>query len=314
MAHKVETMAYAGQVPWHGLGKKVPADLTPRQMLKAAQLDWKVVKVPATISNPVTMQEEETGHAALVRSSDGKQLDVVTDAWNPVQNQEAFDFFHEFVMAGDMEMHTAGSLKGGQIVWCLAKVKETFELFRGDQVENYLLFTNPHRFGHALDVRMTPIRVVCWNTLTLSLSKHADKMITLNHRKKFDPEEAKKLLGIAHVKFADYREIAKFLGSKKYTQDTLVSYFNEVFPLTSNRGGKKEMSRHAQAAIETVEKQPGANFAKGSWWQAFNAVTYMADHELGQNDDSRLVSSWYGTNRGRKLEALTKAKEYADAS
>ncbi|NBQ98794.1 MAG: DUF932 domain-containing protein, partial [Microbacteriaceae bacterium] len=132
MAHMVETMAYAGNVPWHGLGKKVPHDLSPEQMLEAAQLDWTVQKVPAFAN--VEDQNVNIGWSALVRSSDNRILDVVSNDWNPVQNSEAFQFFHEYCEAGDMEMHTAGSLRDGQIVWALAKVNESFELFKGDRV------------------------------------------------------------------------------------------------------------------------------------------------------------------------------------
>jgi phage/plasmid-like protein (TIGR03299 family) len=174
MAHMIESvdgkaqMAYAGDTPWHGLGTKVPNDLTPLQMLEAAGLNWSVEKVPAYAK--VGGKNVAIGQSALVRSFDEKILDVVSDDWNPVQNEEAFDFFNDFVAAGDMEMHTAGSLRDGQIVWSLAKIKESFELFKGDQIDSYLLFSNFHKYGYSTDVRFTPIRVVCKNTLSLSLN------------------------------------------------------------------------------------------------------------------------------------------------
>ena len=174
MAHNVETMAYAGEVPWHGLGKQVPSDLSPEQMLKAAELDWTVEKVPAFAT--IAGKKQNVGWSALVRSSDDRILDVVSDEWNPIQNHEAFNFFEEYCRAGDMDMHTAGSLRNGQIVWALAKVKESFELFKGDQVDSYLLFTNPHRFGQCIDIRFTPIRVVCNNTLTLALDRKSTRL------------------------------------------------------------------------------------------------------------------------------------------
>ena len=159
MAHLVETMAYAGETPWHGLGQRVPGDLTPAQMLTSAGLDWSVDKIQSFVN--INGKQVYTGKDALVRSSDGRILDVVSQDWNPLQNEEAFEFFNDFVCSGDMEMHTAGSLKHGQIVWALAKVKESFDVFGGDQVDSYLLFTLPHKFGQSIDVRFTPIRVVC---------------------------------------------------------------------------------------------------------------------------------------------------------
>jgi phage/plasmid-like protein (TIGR03299 family) len=254
---------------------------------------------------------------ALVRTSDNTVLDVVGTGWNPVQNSEAFEFFHEYVMAGDMEMHTAGSLKDGQMVWALAKTKESFELFNGDVTENYFLFTNPHQFGKAINIRMTPIRVVCKNTLTLSLSQNADQMVTVNHRKAFDADEVKQQMGIAREKMEQYKSMAQFLGGKRYTADNVIQYFNEVFGAPAKEKVDNVIpftSRNAKTAMENLQTQPGANFAEGSWWQAFNAVTYMTDHLQGREGDSRLVSAWYGRNRKVKLNALDKALEYAEAA
>ena len=107
MAHMVETMAYAGELPWHGLGVKVIDDLTPEQMMQKAGVDWSVEKQDLITSGGSTVSNKQ----ALVRSSDGSVLDVVGKGWNPVQNAEAFNFFEEYVRAGDMQMHTAGSLK-----------------------------------------------------------------------------------------------------------------------------------------------------------------------------------------------------------
>ena len=313
MAHMVETMAYAGELPWHGLGVKVIDDLTPEQMMQKAGVDWSVEKQDLVTAGGSTVKSKQ----ALVRLSDGEVLDIVGKGWNPVQNAEAFNFFEEYVRAGDMQMHTAGSLNGGKMVWALAKTNESFELFNGDVTENYFLFSNPHEFGKAIDIRMTPIRVVCNNTLTLSLSQDSNAMLKVNHRKEFDSSEVKEQMGIAKEKMEQYKSMAEFLGSKRYTSENIVQYFNEVygspakekvdgvFPFTSN---------NAKIAMENLDTQPGANFAQGSFWNAFNTVTYMADHVQGRETSSRMESSWYGRNRRVKLTALDKALEYAEAA
>ena len=319
MAHMIEEingkaqMAYAGDVPWHGLGTKVLADLTPDQMLKAAGLDWTVTKVPAYAE--VAGKQVAVGKSALVRSMDDKIIDVVSDDWNPVQNEAAFEFFNEYVMAGDMEMHTAGSLQDGQIVWGLAKVKDSFELFKGDQIDSYLLFSNFHKYGFSTDVRFTPIRVVCNNTLTLSLNSKVERAAKISHRKVFDATMVKEMLGIATDKLANYKEMAQFLGSKRYTDESLIDYFSRVFPVTgSHEEKKKEYSRNARLALEVVDSQPGAQYAEGSWWQAFNTVTYMTDHLMGRTADNRLTSAWYGTNKTLKTKALETAIEMAEVA
>ena len=313
----VETMAYAGEVPWHGLGEKVSNDLTPKQMMKKAQVDWEVLEVESFIE--FNGKKTPTGDKSLVRSTDGKVLTNTGPGWKPVQNEQAFEFFAEYVYAGDMEMHTAGSLKDGKMVWALAKVKESFELFKGDEVESYLLFSNPHEYGKSIDVRFTPIRVVCNNTLTLALEGAAQKGVRVGHRSEFNPDMVKQQLGIAHEKFAKYKEMAEFLGSKQFTMKSLIEYYNTVFPRTSDkRVQDKELSvetlsRNALQCLEVLETQPGAEFAKGSWWQAFNSVTFATDHLQGRSQESRLYNSWYGYNQNRKRQALNLAVEMADA-
>jgi len=318
MAHMVETMAYAGQVPWHGLGVPVSNDLTPAQMMDKAGLDWKVREVESFIE--FDGKRMPTGLKSLVRETDGRILTNVGENWNPVQNETAFEFFSEFVMAGDMEMHTAGSLKDGQMVWALAKVKSDFELFGGDRVESYLLFSNPHQYGKSIDVRFTPIRVVCNNTLTLSLDQKAEKSVRIGHRVEFDPSSVKEALGIAAKKLNTYKDMAEFLGKKRFTTDSYIEYLNTVFPRTADKKvqGKSlsidTLSRNAKLAHDSLESQPGAEFAEGSWWQAFNSVTFITDHVQGRNSDNRLYSSWFGGNQVRKRDALKTAIEFAEAA
>ena len=318
MAHMVETMAYAGQVPWHGLGVPVSNDLTPAQMMDKAGLNWNVREVESFIE--FDGKRMPTGQKSLVRDTDGRILTNVGENWNPVQNETAFEFFSEYVMTGDMEMHTAGSLKDGQMIWALAKVKDSFELFGGDQVDSYLLFSNPHQYGKSIDVRFTPIRVVCNNTLTLSLDSKSANSVKVGHRTEFNAEEVKSALGIAETKLNTYKEMATFLGKKRFTTDSYIAYLNDVFPRTADKRvqGKslsvETLSRNAKLAYDSVDIQPGAAYAEGSWWQAFNSVTFITDHVQGRNADNRLYSSWFGGNQVRKRDALQTAIEYAEAA
>ncbi len=322
MSHEVEMidgvaqMAYAGEKPWHGLGTEVSNDLAPEQMMEKAGLNWRVIEVPSFIN--FNDREMPTGQKCLVRETDGKILTTVGKGWNPVQNSEAFKFFNEYVLAGDMEMHTAGSLKGGKNVFVLAKVKESFSINGDDQVDNYLLFSNPHEYGKAIDVRMTPVRVVCNNTLTFSLNSSSVNSIKLNHRSLFDPDMVKQQMGLASEKFAKYKEMAEYLSSKKFSVDNLIKYYNEVFPYTHRKAASvetvKDLSKNGRAAYDLLETQPGSNYAEGTWWQALNSVTYLTDHRMGRNADSRMQSAWFGINQSRKVKAVNKAVEYANAS
>jgi hypothetical protein len=169
----------------------------------------------------------------------------------------------------------------------LAKVKDSFELFKGDQVDSYLLFTNPHKYGWSIDVRFTPVRVVCNNTLTLSLNSQSSKIVKVSHRREFDGDVVKETLGVAKEKLAKYKEMA---------------------------ASKKDLSKNAGIALEIMDQQPGAEYGEGSWWQAFNAVTFMTDHMIGRNADNRMTSAWYGSNKNLKTKALETAVEFAEAA
>lgn len=320
MSHELEIvngkaqMAYAGQLPWHHLGTKVEDDLTPAEFQKAAGLDWDVVEVPA--GGYHKGEYIESGRKMLLREHDSKFLTMITGDWNPVQNSEAFEFFADFCDVGALKMETAGSLKDGQWIWVLAKSTDAFELFGGDKIEAYLLFSNPHIYGRGIDIQFTPTRVVCNNTLNVALNTDAKNRVRFNHRRVFDADLAKDMLGLASDKMDGFKTMAQFLGTKAFKQDRLAEYFDDVFPGYSKKDKEdadRKTSKSALRAMEVLDTQPGAEFAKGTWWQAFNAVTYLVDHEIGKSDESRLTSNWYGANKQLKTRALDKAIEYAEA-
>lgn len=312
-------MAWAGQKPWHNLGVEVSNDLTPNEMMKAAGLDWKVEKrtLFAEVGKKRVNVSKTTGKVGLVRVyPDGTEapdvLDVVGKDWHEVQNQEAFEFFSEFVKNGHMKMETAGSIRGGKTVWALAATTDAFEAVRGDVTKGYMLFTNQLRYGAPTDVRLTNIRTVCNNTLSMALSQKLDAKdsVQVSHRMAFDPDKVKELMELAKHRFDEYAEQAKFLATKTYSEDDVIEFFDYVFPRTSDAKGKGEKSKQLARGMELLTTQPGHELAAGTWWQAFNAVTFITNHEWGK-DDVRLENVWYGGTRKRNLDALTKALEFA---
>ena len=147
--------------------------------------------------------------------------------------------------------------------------------------------------------------------------------VRLANSSNFGINIVKETLGIAHKKFAEYKEMAEFLGSKRYSIDLLKQYYKEVFPHTAVKKGVENVdeagrgditTNNAKRCMELVESQPGAEYAEGSWWQAFNSVTYFTDHVQGRNAENRLHSQWYGKNQPLKSKALDKALKYAEVS
>lgn len=312
MAHELEIvngkacMAYAGTTPWHGLGTKVPSDLTPEQILEAANLDWTVEVVPTFIER--NGKRIDAGHA-LVRTSDDAVLSQVSSDWVPVQNIDAFRFFHEFVMEGSMSMETAGSLKNGTIVWALAKTNQGFSIRGKDYIESYLLFTNYHKYGFATDIRFTNIRVVCHNTLMAAKTKNASSdVVRYNHTRQFDPEAAKKALRISNEYRRKYQEAAEFLADRPCTREETMDFLRR---LCASSGEKRELNLLGRYALASLETQPGADLFPGTWWNTFNALTYAVDHLAGRSPETRLESAWYGSRANLKREALAVALEMA---
>lgn len=161
MAANVESMFYVRETPWHGLGTKVQEAPTSKDALILAGLDWSVVQEPVYTGQNELVQ----GYKANVRDSDRKVLGVVTDRYKIVQNGEAFSFTDTLLGEG-VRYETAGSLQGGKSVWLLAHLPHEY-IISGERISPYLLFSNTHDGSGAVKVAITPIRVVCCNTLNL---------------------------------------------------------------------------------------------------------------------------------------------------
>lgn len=163
MAAEVESMFSVRQMPWHGLGIRVQDAPSSKDALVMAGLDWEVQQKGLSTEDGTPIQ----GYYANVRSSDGKILGVVSDKYAVVQNREAFAFTDRLLGAG-VRYETAGSLAGGRRVWMLAKLPNEY-IMKGDRVSPYLVFSNSHDGSGSIKVALTPIRVVCNNTLCMAL-------------------------------------------------------------------------------------------------------------------------------------------------
>ena len=111
--------------------------------------------------------------------------------------------------------------------------------------------------------------------------------------------------------------MSEFLGSKRYTQDNVIQYFNTVFGTPAKEkvdGVFPTTSLNAKLGLDNLNTQPGASFGEGTYWQLFNTVTFLNDHVQGRTTDGRLTSSWYGRNRRTKLKALNTALEMAETA
>ena len=164
MAANVESMFYTRTKPWHGLGVQVQEAPESKDALRLAGLDWKVYQREVYTDSGIRID----GYRANVRNTDNRVLGVVTERYKIVQNEEAFAF-PDALLGKGVRYETAGSLQDGRKVWLLARLPKEY-IISGEQISPYLVFSNSHDGSAAVRVAVTPIRVVCNNTLNLALS------------------------------------------------------------------------------------------------------------------------------------------------
>ena len=174
MSANVESMFYTREKPWHGLGTMVQEAPASEEALVLAGLDWNVIQQPIQTSEGIMI----SGFQANIRETDKKVLGVVTSRYKVVQNTDAFAFTDELLGEG-VTYETAGSLQGGRRIWLLAKLPQRY-IISGDELETYIVFMNAHDGAGGIKAAVTPIRVVCQNTLNLALTT-AKRSWSANH-------------------------------------------------------------------------------------------------------------------------------------
>ena len=246
MAANVESMFYVRETPWHGLGVKVMTAPSSQEALRLAGLDWKVVQEPIYTEN----EEIIEGYKANVRDTDRRVLGVVTDRYKIIQNEEAFAFTDELLGEG-VRYETAGSIMNGRKVWLLAHLPHEY-IIAGERISPYLIFSNTHDGSGAVKVALTPIRVVCQNTLNLALSsaKRSWSMIhTGDVREKLD--EARSTLFLAEKYMDSLGKEFESLRMKKLTDKQVMEYIDLLLPLEEN--ATPQQSRNMERLQEDMK-------------------------------------------------------------
>jgi phage/plasmid-like protein (TIGR03299 family) len=229
MAAQVETMFYTRETPWHGLGTKVQTAPTSKEALELAGLNWQVVQEPIYTET----KELIIGYKANVRDSDRKVLGVVTDRYKLIQNEEAFAFTDALLGEG-VRYETAGSLLGGRRVWLLAHMPHEY-IISGERISPYLVFSNTHDGSGAVKVALTPIRVVCQNTLNLALNtaKRSWSMVHTGDVKE-RMQEARDTLFMAEKYMDELGKEFEALRMKSMTDEKVLEYIEELLPIDDN--------------------------------------------------------------------------------
>lgn len=297
MAANVETMMYVREKPWHGLGTEVSEAPTSADALRLAGLDWEVQQKNIQVCGGSKIEN----YKANVRSSDGAVLGVVTDSYKIVQNAEAFSFTDELI-GGDVRYETAGSLRGGKKIWLLAKMPE--RKIAGDAVEPYLCFSNTHDGTGAIRVCMTPIRVVCNNTLNLALNT-AKRQWSARHMGNIEQKmhEARMCLQLADAYMDGLGDYADKLANKTINDEELDKILNEMFPVEENGSDRRKATvKKAKDEFMVCYWRPDIAQFLNTAWGVVNAMSDMVSHsEPFRNTANYRENNWGRIMDGHKM-------------
>ena len=311
MAHQVEKMVFAGATPWHGLGTEIDQDTGFWEAFDSAGLNWEVDTKPL-----FTSDGEKVSHRAAYRVSDGRILGIVGKRWTPLQNRDAFEIFEPLVDAGEMVIHTAGSLRNGERIWALCQLNQNnSEIVAGDEVAKFVLLSNGHDGKLAVHFGFTPIRVVCANTEALARGSKASKLVRVRHSRfvKQNVQELRDVMNFANQEFEATAQQYRYLASKSINSDDLDKYIKIVLGVDNK--SDDEMTTRSKNIILQVkglfEGGKGSDIVgvRGTYWGAYNAVTEYLNYSKGRTTNNRMDSMWFGQNGTMSQKALDTALE-----
>jgi len=331
MPANVGEMFYYGDIPWHREGVKLDHPANMEEAIKAGGLDWEVGMVPLTTNEDppsrvdtrmaIVRQDRPKGHP--------KRVIGVTHKWfKPLQNREGIKIFDSIFGKGKGVYHTGGYLGAGEVIWVLAEVPKNIQVRQGDKVKPYVLFTNSHDGSIAIDFRLTTVRVVCQNTLSLAL-KDADKKTVFKHAHQGDYGHLKVQVEAFFedtLKAVDNLENQfKAMMDRKFDDDLVKEYIETLFPMPNKPIGEKisrsvtnrylskvkkvEESRTKIAHLRLYGKGADLPGVKESLWGTFNAVLEYVDH-YGLGGNIGISSNLLGSGAALKRKAFGLAIPY----
>jgi phage/plasmid-like protein (TIGR03299 family) len=309
MAHLVQTMAYANETPWHGLGNQLTQNQPLEVWLREAGMDWDIRSSPVHYLGQDNMRQFNDAKV-LYRSDTNDALSVVSNRYQVVQPREVLEFYRDLVDLGGFELETAGVLKGGRKLWALARTGQETLLKGDDRVAAYLLLATACDGTLATTAQFTSVRVVCNNTLQMATGDCIGA-IKVPHSTKFDADKVKQQLGLGVTSWQRFIVDMRRLADRPVHPFEARSYLVELI-------GDPELPFHSQPNSKAMKRvfDLFAGAGKGSSlasandtaWGLVNAVTQYVDHERrARCVDNRLDSAWFGAGAAIKQRALEQA-------
>jgi phage/plasmid-like protein (TIGR03299 family) len=305
-------MMYVGEAPWHGLGVRLPKLATSAEAIEAAGLDYQVDKKPMFTRGPGKQRVEVPDHFCTVRRDTGDVLGVVGSRYTVLPNRDAFTCFDALVGEGEAIFETAGALGKGETIWVLAKLPGYIRIGRHDEVKKYLLLTNSHDGSSMVRTKLTPVRVVCNNTLSSAL-EGAEQEVRIRHTPSAVErlQEAHKLLGLTNQLYKELELIFNRMSVKRITERQLIEFVKALVPDNEEASFNTRTENIRSKILELNETGAGSEYSRGSLWGAVNAVSEFTDHvQNGKDPMKRLNSVWFGGGERLKVKAFQLAQDW----
>ena len=304
-------MAYVGQLPWHGLGQELESGQPLEVWAEQAGMNHTIER-----SRVVFRHTEGQGGVGVMdnrhvlwHSRTKEPLGIVSKGYKVVQPAEVLEFYRDLVSAtGDYELETAGVLDAGQKYWALAKFRDDFN-FAGDVVKPYLLLATSCDGSMATTAQHTTVRVVCNNTLQMSLRADAETAIKVRHSTRFDAADVKARLNIAEVA-GDFFSDVDTLINKAISRETASEIFVDLVAKRDDKNNitnEDHVKRVAADLLRTLTAAPGQDTetARGTAWGVVNAVTHFVDfRQSAHSDNNRFKSGQFGEGAKLKQRAV----------
>jgi phage/plasmid-like protein (TIGR03299 family) len=295
--------------PWQNIGTELTNLATAREAIEAAGLNYTVVMKPLKEFVPLNYPDSEVSDRwVTVRTDTEDILGIVGDSYEPVQNIDAFTFFDNLIRSNEATYETAGFLGLGERIWILAKLPGFIKVHGKDIVYKYLLLTNSHSGSSPVQVKLTPIRVVCNNTLSAALKGTGEIQIRHTLHAAENLEQAHTLLGLSNSLYEQLDDTFNRMMLTKITDKQLLYYVKTLVP----GNDEDKNSAHNQEIRKTVltlyESGQGADLSRGTLWGAFNCVSEYTDHTMEGDPMTRLESNWFGRGEQLKLKAFQLAE------
>lgn len=322
MGHEIDLstgkagMAYVGQVPWHGLGTRLAEGAPIEVWLSAAGLNWSLVSEPVMYRHGDEIRRMEDWFV-LSRSDTGDALSVVSKDYFPVQPGEVLKFYDDLTRLYGYKLETAGALFGGRKIWALAKTGLTSRI-PGDEIDAYLLLATSCDKTLATTAAFTSVRVVCNNTLSISLDgvgKNRRRSVKVAHNRVFDAADVKMQLGVLDKPWESFIENIHRLSETSINDEQAERFFTKLLsPESKDKPLSPVAFREHQRLMAAYHNGLGQNAAstKSTAWGLVNAVTYYVDHvRPGGDAGARLNNAWFGTGATLKDRAWDMAVDLA---